>query len=131
MGIVRDKGAADEGGATATADPSEDGAATEAPRFTEPTGNELEELPTLLEGTRVEVTAGDYKGRMAAIERLEFDDDGELSKWYSAFHPLRRFAKPSAYIVRTRDAQNITISVKPDQVKPLDQIEGWARGQVT
>lgn len=125
MGLVKDN---KQEGATAVADPSEDGAATTTEPT--PTGNELNAVPTLLEGTRVQITGdGDHAGRMAVVVGHEFDDDNERDKWFSPHHPLRAFAKAARYILQSRDAQNVRFTATPDEVKPLTTIDGWNRGQ--
>ena len=86
--------------------------------------------PSLREGTRVQVIDGDYAGRMGVIIRVEYASTEAYLQANTPGHPDRPFAEVAEYIVRTRDAQNITIGVAPEDLKQLDVIDGWARGQV-
>lgn len=86
-------------------------------------------LPVLLEGQRVQIIDGVNAGRMAFVLRHEFVSDKDHVQFNTPGHPKRMFAKVKNYIVKTRDARNETLSVTPEQIKPLDDIEGWGRGQ--
>lgn len=87
-------------------------------------------LPVLLEGQRVQVTDGEHEGQMAYVLRQEFATDKDHVQFNTPSHPKRMFAKVANYIVRSRDANNETFSVTPDQIKTLDDIQGWGRGSV-
>jgi len=123
---------APEEGQLETAEPTEDTTKKEVQKAEKVDAKSAQgRLPTLREGTRVEVTDGEYKGRMGAIIRVEYADTDAYLQANTPGHPDRPFAEVASYIVRTRDAQNITIGVGPDELKELDVIQGWARGQVT
>lgn len=85
--------------------------------------------PVLLEGQTVEVTGGPYRGRMAVVRRHQFASDADLIQFMTPNHPKRMFAKVDKYVLWTRDARAELISVDASDVKPLDSIGGWARGQ--
>lgn len=86
-------------------------------------------LPVLLQGTRVQITKGEFEGRMAYVVRQEFASDADHVQFNTSGHPKRMFAKVDRYILKTRDARNEQISAAPDEISPLDDIEGWGRGQ--
>lgn len=86
-------------------------------------------LPVLLEGQTVEVTGGQFAGRMGVIMRQNFASDADYLQFHAPGHPKRMFAKVESYIVKTRDSRNELVSVQADDLKALDSVDGWARGQ--
>lgn len=85
--------------------------------------------PRLYDGQRVEITGGPEKGRMAHIVRSEYKD-GVQAMVAQAGIGESRFAQVDKYIVRTRDGRSDVLQVNPEHVTPLDDIEGWGRGQI-
>jgi hypothetical protein len=85
--------------------------------------------PRLYEGQRVTFIDGPEKGRMGFVTHVEFTDAVQQMISSSGI-PEARFAEVAAYIIRTRDGRSDVISAKPSEVKPLDDIEGWGRGQI-
>lgn len=87
-------------------------------------------LPNLLVGQRVQVT-GDHPeaGRMAHIIAIEYIDGINALLGTSAT-PEARFAEVADYIVRTRDGRSDLLVLTPSQASPLDDIQGWGRGQI-
>lgn len=85
--------------------------------------------PRLYEGQRVTFIDGPEKGRMGFVTHVEFTDAVQQMIG-SAGISEARFADVAAYIVRTRDGRSDVISAKPSEIKPLDDIEGWGRGQI-
>ena len=86
--------------------------------------------PLLLDGTRVKIVKGEYKGRMAVIIGTTFKNADESSRFHNAFGDDRMAAQVESYTVRTRDSRNETFSVKPSEVSKLDVVDGWGRGEV-
>jgi hypothetical protein len=84
--------------------------------------------PVLLEGAKVHVTSGPYEGRMAYVVGHTFASDGDYLQFNTAGHPKRMFAKVERYLLKTRDSRAERISATPDEVTPLSDIDGWARG---
>lgn len=87
-------------------------------------------LPNLIVGTRVQIS-GDHPeaGRMAHVVAVEYASPIDALLGSSAT-PEARFAEVADYIVRTRDGRSDVLVTKPDQVTPLDSIQGWGRGQI-
>jgi hypothetical protein len=85
--------------------------------------------PVLLEGQTVEVTGGEYKGRMGVVRRHQFATTADLIQFMTPAHPKRMFAKVDRYVLVTRDSRNELISVPASDVKAIDSVGGWARGQ--
>lgn len=92
-------------------------------------------LPTLLDGTRVEVFQGPgtdngNRVRMAYVIEVYYENEEELLKASNPSHPGRRFAKASAYDVRTRDGRSEILHVKPEDIRELTVENGWGRGSI-
>lgn len=87
------------------------------------------QLPLLLDGTRVKVIKGDFKGRMAVIIHTNFKTPADSHQFHNPFGEERMFANVDYYTIRTRDARNETVTVKPSEVEPLSTTDGWARGE--
>lgn len=85
--------------------------------------------PRLYEGQRVTFIDGPEKGRMGFVQSVVFTDAVQ-QMMASTGIPEARFAEVQSYIIRTRDGRSDVISAKPEEVKPLDDIEGWGRGQI-
>jgi len=86
--------------------------------------------PILAVGTRVQITEGEYAGRMAVITDILFDDPAQEARYRNPYGKKRSTARASGYTVQTRDAQTITFSVGVDDLKALSTTEGWGRGQI-
>lgn len=87
-------------------------------------------LPVLVEGTRVQVIDGEYNGRMAYITTIEFATPEDFTRFRTPNHPQRNTAKVAHYIVKTRDGRSDTFSVTPNQIRELDETNGWGRGSI-
>lgn len=85
--------------------------------------------PRLFEGQRVTFVSGPEQGRMGFVSQVVFPDAVQQMISTSGI-PQARFAEVAQYIIRTRDGRSDIISATPDQIKPLDDIEGWGRGQI-
>jgi hypothetical protein len=86
-------------------------------------------LPHLIDGQRVQVTSGQYEGRMASVSSVTYTDAVQEMISRSG-GPESRYAQASSYVLRTRDGRAEIISVSADQVSPLEPEDGWGRGQV-
>lgn len=86
-------------------------------------------FPNLVIGQRVTIIDGPEAGRMAYVDRIEYTD-GIQQMLSASGQPEARFAEVENYIVRTRDGRSDTLTVDPAHIKPLDDIEGWGRGQI-
>jgi hypothetical protein len=88
-------------------------------------GEEQELGPeTLIVGTRVRITGGDYEGSEGAIERVEYDGFEEAQKAKSGDPAVARFARAAEYMVRTRGESHALVPVKPDEVERIDRLKG-------
>jgi hypothetical protein len=86
--------------------------------------------PNLVVGTRVQIVEPHPEaGRMAFVQQV-VPADGIQGMMIATGVPEARFAELSGYIVKTRDGRSDILEVKPDEVKPLDDIQGWGRGQI-
>jgi hypothetical protein len=79
---------------------------------------------TLIAGTRVRITSGDYEGSEGSIERVEYDGFEEKQKAESGSPAIARFARAAEYMVRTRGGSHALVAVTPDQVEPIDRLKG-------
>lgn len=86
-------------------------------------------MPNLLVGQRVQITDGPEKGRMAYVLQVLYTT-GLQGMLANSGQPEARFAEVDEYVVRTRDGRSDILSLKPDQVSALDDIQGWGRGQI-
>jgi hypothetical protein len=86
--------------------------------------------PNLVVGQRVVITEPNPEaGRMAYVLQIAYAD-GIQGMLANSGTPEARFAEVESYVLRTRDGRTDTLDVPPDQVKPLDDIAGWGRGQI-
>lgn len=86
--------------------------------------------PNLVEGQRVQILEPNSEaGRMAYVLKV-VPSDGIQGMLAASGTPEARFAELSGYVVRTRDGRSDILEVKPEEVKPLDDIQGWGRGQI-
>lgn len=74
---------------------------------------------TLLVGTRVRITDGDYEGSTGAITEVEYVNQTERQKAVSGDPAIARFAKASSYFVRTRGGGHALVNVEPSQVERI------------
>lgn len=93
------------------------------------------QVPKLIEGQRVQIVSGPGTKdgtvhRMAYITDVYYEDTKEHLIASNADHPGRRFAKVTAYDVRTRDARSEVLHVKPEDIRTLETEAGWGRGQI-
>jgi hypothetical protein len=66
---------------------------------------------------------------MAYVSGHVFNDPSQKLLFYSAA-PGKESAKVDEYEVTTRDGRTDLLTVTPDQIKPLDDIQGWGRGSI-
>lgn len=86
--------------------------------------------PNLLVGQRVQIIEPNSEaGRMAYVLQIDYAD-GIQGMLAASGQPEARFAEVQDYVVRTRDGRSDILVVKPDEVKPLDDTQGWGRGQI-
>lgn len=87
-------------------------------------------LPNFLVGQRVQIV-GDHPeaGRMAHVTAIEYASGVDALLGTSAT-PEARFAEVEDYVIRTRDGRSDLLTATADQLKPLDTIQGWGRGQI-
>jgi hypothetical protein len=86
--------------------------------------------PVLVEGTRIQITSGEGKGRMGYVLSIEFASPEDFTRFHTPNHPQRNTAKVAKYIIRTRDGRTDTFSVAPDELRELDETNGWGRGTI-
>lgn len=85
--------------------------------------------PRLYEGQRVTFVSGPEVGRMAYVVSVAYKD--AIQEMIASHGGVNaRFAEVECYILRTRDGRTDTLVATPDQIRPLDDIEGWGRGQI-
>ena len=109
---------------------SPDPPADEAPEA-DTSGFESEGVqPVLVEGTRVQIIAGEANGRMGYVFSIEFASDADFTRWKTPDHPKRNTAKVAKYLIKTRDGRSETFSVAPDELRVLDETNGWGRGSI-
>lgn len=87
-------------------------------------------LPVLVEGTRVQVIAGEYSGRMAYTIGINFASPEDEARFHNPHGTKRNTAKVDSYMVKTRDGRTDTFTVKPDEIRVLDETNGWGRGSI-
>lgn len=90
---------------------------------------ESSRTPILIVGQRVTIIDGPEVGRMGYVLSINYVDALNAMLANSP-HSERRFAEVESYVVRTRDGRSDTLSLKPSEIRPLDDIEGWGRGQI-
>lgn len=86
--------------------------------------------PILVEGTRLQVISGEYTGRMAYITTVNYATPEDEARARAPYGKNRNTAKVASYIVKTRDGRTDTFSVTPDQIRVLDETNGWGRGSI-
>lgn len=87
-------------------------------------------MPVLLEGTKLQVVAGEYTGRMAYIVDINFATPEDEQRFHNPVGKKRNTAKVESYLVKTRDGRTDQFTVTPDQIRVLDQSNGWGRGSI-
>jgi hypothetical protein len=91
---------------------------------------EASRMPNLTEGQRVVITGDNPEaGRMAYIQSIAYKDGIQDMVAHSGTGEAR-FADVDHYVIRTRDGRSDLLVVPPDQVTPLEDNEGWGRGQI-
>lgn len=91
-------------------------------------------MPVLTVGTKVQVISGPnagIAGRMAYITGIEFATPEDEARFNNPNGKKRNTAKVSEYTVKTRDARTDTFNVTPDQIRVMDETEGWGRGSTS
>lgn len=83
--------------------------------------------PVLVEGTRVQVIDG---GRMAYITGINFATPEDEARFHNPHGTKRNTAKVDTYQVKTRDGRTDTLTVKPSEIRQLDETNGWGRGTI-
>lgn len=92
--------------------------------------DENSRMPNLVVGTRVQIVEPHSEaGRMAFVQSIVYKD-GIQQMLAAADTPERRFAEVLQYILVTRDGRSDTLTAEPNEVKALDVIQGWGRGQI-
>jgi hypothetical protein len=124
----------DAGLRAAAADPGAHGEAEyEAAKSTpesEAAADEAGQTTNLLVGQRVQIT-GDHPeaGRMGLVQSILYTDP--IQAMIAAVGGVEsRFAKVYQYVLLTRDGRSDTLTATPDQVKPLEENNGWGRGTI-
>lgn len=86
--------------------------------------------PNLLVGQRVQIV-GDHPeaGRMGLVQQIIHTDPIQAMIAHIGGAEAR-FAKVLQYVLLTRDGRSDTLVATPDQVKPLDENNGWGRGTI-
>jgi hypothetical protein len=87
-------------------------------------------MPVLVEGTRVQVIAGEYSGRMAYITDITFATPEDEARFHNPHGSKRNTAAVDTYTVKTRDGRTDTFTVKPSEIRVLDETNGWGRGSI-
>jgi hypothetical protein len=86
--------------------------------------------PHLYPGQRVVIIQpNEEAGRMALVQVINYKDDIQTLIAGSGT-PEARFAEVTSYVVLTRDGRSDTLNVPANEVKPLETIGGWGRGQI-
>lgn len=87
-------------------------------------------MPNLVIGQRVQILEPNSEaGRMAYVQAIQFAD-GIQQMISQSGTPEARFAQVDSYVVKTRDGRSDILDIPGDQLKPLDDIAGWGRGQI-
>lgn len=86
--------------------------------------------PRLYPGQRVQIIEpNDEAGRMAFVQTPQFPDAVQelLANSGTAEAP---FAEVESYIVRTRDGRSDLLVIPADELRTLEPLQGWGRGQI-
>lgn len=87
-------------------------------------------MPVLVEGTKVQVIAGEFAGRMAYTTDINFATPEDSARFHDPHGNKRNTAKVDTYTVKTRDGRTDTFTVKPSEIRLLDETNGWGRGSI-
>jgi hypothetical protein len=86
--------------------------------------------PRLYPGQRVVIMDPNPEaGRMAFVQGINYTDAIQALIAASGT-PQASMAEVQSYIVQTRDGRSDVLDVPPDEVKPLEILGGWGRGQI-
>lgn len=84
----------------------------------------------LVEGQRVVILdPHEEAGRMAFVQSVHYTD-GIQDMIARSGSAEARFADVDHYVLRTRDGRSDLLMVNPDELKPIEENQGWGRGQI-